>query len=132
MNLWVNRMYPKYRAVKTPAARQIALQMSAAVTRQNTAIQNQTTALQTHNQSIRNVTGAQTWQSVQNRVQNTHQTVQHGDTIAPQTVTYQTTVQVEMVNHNQIHGEQDMRRLADTLRDALEKTLSASGEGVFA
>lgn len=44
-------------------------------------------------------------------------------------VIYQTQVQVEVVNHNQIHGEQDMERLAETFAESLYQSLLGS-EGV--
>lgn len=126
MKLWVNRMYPKNRTVWNTS---VSLRMPLSY---STAITNQKNAVQTQNQTVHNIGATVTRQEVQNRVQNTRQNVQHGNTVAPHNVQYQTMVQVEMVNHNQIHGEQDMRRLAEILREALEQTLASGGEGVFA
>lgn len=78
---------------------------------------------------------------VQNRTVNTDLSRTHnltrnntrgGDQTRSETVHYHTNVQVEMTNYNQVHGEQDMVRLAERLSDALYAALESGGEGVGA
>lgn len=61
---------------------------------------------------------------------NSRVSTEYGDSEQVQNITYHTAVQVEMKNYNQIHGEQDMVRLAETLSDALYAALQSGGEGV--
>jgi len=132
MILWVNRLYPKQNTIsRTPHARvgnssgDTNLYYTLPTTVQahsTTHVQNQSAQV-VRNESVSSV------RHHENRVS----TVNHLGTQSTENsqVVYQTTVQVDMVNHNQIHGEQDMNRLVQYLRDALQETLASSAEGVM-
>ncbi len=131
MTLWVNRLYPKSRARKNRLVREereksgdtnfyYTLPVTGYETNYNTVEHAENTHVETVNEETTNVRNSRV-----NSVRNLSDT-----RVDEKHVTYQTNVQVDMVNHNQIHGEQDMHRLVEYLRDALEETLLSSAEGV--
>ena len=131
MILWVNRLYPnrkRTRAVSpsvSGASGDTNIYYTLPVTQTNTNLTNaRNTSTHIVEHSAQNVTNAAKSQT--SRVSNAY-----SETRDEHNVTYQTTVQVDMVNHNQIHGEQDMRKIAEYLRDALQETLLSSAEGVM-
>lgn len=131
MILWVNRLYPnrkRTRAVSpsvSGASGDTNIYYTLPVTQTNTNLTNErNTSTHIVEHSAQNVTNAAKSQT--SRVSNAY-----SETRDEHNVTYQTTVQVDMVNHNQIHGEQDMRKIAEYLRDALQETLLSSAEGVM-
>lgn len=131
MILWANRLYPKKRGQSPARGVYIShggdtnIQYTLPVAHEEIS-QN---IVQNVNAQVVNSHAESRTQYAETRVRDIKNA--HSETYAPSNVTYQTTVQVEMVNHNQIHGEQDMLRLAQYLRDTLEETLASSAEGVL-
>ncbi len=131
MTLWVNRLYPKPRERNRALANAeqgksgdmnfyYTLPVTGYETNYNAVENTQNTRVETIHEETANIRN--------NRVRSVRNT--HDSRVEEAHVTYQTNVQVDMVNHNQIHGEQDMHRLVEYLRDALEETLMSSAEGV--